>query len=226
MRLIALFCVLGAIAAAQTQQPVEATASVNPAGGGATITVKNHYTAPLVAFVFIYTLRDAQSTVYSATTGYYDSAIEPLQQHAIPPGEEIKLPYYAGNRGMVPVINVAGVLFADGFTQGHKDMVQTISERRNYALVTLNRSIADLKQAVKENATRDQLIGRMQGAMNQDRMGSASNDMANIILTIRNQVFMDMVNARNPDGSPMPIEKFLPAEIENLTHRREALLPK
>jgi hypothetical protein len=225
MRLVALFCTLGGIAAAQTQQPVEATASVNPAGG-ATIRVKNHYTAPLVAFVFIYTLRDAQSTVYSATTGYYDSAIDPVQQHAIPPGEEVKLPYYAGNRGMVPVINVAGVLFADGFTQGHKDMVQTISERRNYALVTLNRSIADLKQAVKENATRDQLIGRMQGAMNQDRMGSGNNDMANIILTIRNQVFMDMVNARNPDGTPMPIEKFLPVEIENLTHRREALLPK
>jgi hypothetical protein len=227
MRRIVLFCVLAVSLWADAQsQPIEATASTNPSGG-ATITVRNKYTSPLVAFVFIYTLRDAQATVYSASTGYYDAAIDPRQNHPVAPGEDVRLPYYAGNRGMIPVINVAGGLFADGFTFGQRDMVQTIMDRRNYALVTINRSIAELKQAVKDGSTRDQLISTMQLAMNEDRsgIGAGNNDMANLILTLRNQVFVDVMNARNPDGTPMAIDKFLPMEIENLTHRKEALLP-
>jgi hypothetical protein len=229
MKLIPLFCVLSAATCVlgQTQAPVEASASANPAGGGATITVRNHYASPLLAFVFIYTLRDADATVYSASTGSYDSAIDPLQNHPVPPGEEVKLPYYAGNRGMVPVVNIEAALFADGTTFGHKNMVQTIFERRNYALVTLNKSIAELKQAGKQPLSREQLAGQMQSAMNQERMAAGNNDLAACILTIRNQVFLDLMNARDPaSGAPLPLDKFLPAEIETLTHRREALLAK
>lgn len=228
MKLVPLFCVLGAAAclSAQTQTPVEATASMNPGGSGATITVRNHYSSPITAFVFIYTLRDREATVYNASTGYYDSAIDPVQNRAIPPGEEVKLPSYAGGRGMIPVVNLAGALFADGTTFGHKDMLQAIFDRRNYALVTLNKSIGELKQAAKQPITREQLMAQMQGVMNQERGAAGNNDLATVILTIRNQVFMDFMNARDPaTGAPLAIDKFLPAEIEVLTHRREGLMP-
>ena len=228
MRLIPLFCALAAGVWADAQsQPIEASAAVNPNGSGATITVRNHYNSPLVAFVFIYTLRDSEATVYSAATGYYDSAIDPRQNSPVAPGQEMRMPYYAGNRGMIPVINVAAALFADGFTFGQHDMVQTIADRRNYALVTLNRCISELKQAARNNLTREQLISSMQNSMNQERtgIGPGNNDMVNLILGMRNQVFVDVLNARNPDGTVMSIEKFIPAEIENLSHRKEALLP-
>lgn len=231
MRPIPIFCAAALLqiappfALAQTQAPIEASAAVNPAGGGATITVHNNHTSPLVAFVFVYTLRTADA-IYSASTGYYDSAVEPLSQKPIPPGEDVKVPYYAGNRGMVPVINIEAALFADGLTFGHKNMVQNIFERRNFTLVTLNKSIAELKQAAKQGTTRDQLIAQMQQSMGMERTAASNNDLATSILTVRNQVFMDLMNARNPaTGALIPLDQFIPVEIENLTRRKEALLP-
>ncbi|HEV2447269.1 MAG TPA: hypothetical protein VGS58_15155 [Candidatus Sulfopaludibacter sp.] len=205
---------------------MEASAAVNPAGGAATIAVRNHYTSPLVAFVFIYTLRDAEATVYSASNGNYDSAIDPQQSQPVPPGGEVKIPYYAGNRGMIPVANIEAALFADGTTFGHKDMVQTLFERRNYALVTINKMVAELKQAARNSLTRDQLIAQMQTAMNDERAAAGNNDLALLILTMRNQVFADLLNARDPsNGAFLSMDKFLPAEIESLTRRKEALAP-
>lgn len=225
MRLIP-FLAAAMLAGAQSQPPVEASAAVNPPpAAGATITVRNHFASPLMAFVFIYTLRSADSTVYSAATGYYDAAADPMQNHPIPPGEEVKLPYYAGNRGMIPVVNIEAALFADGTTFGQKSMVQNIYERRNFTLVTLNKSIAELKQAARDHMTREQLVAQMQSEMNQERMAAGNNDLATCILTVRNQVFMEFLNARNPDGTPMTLDKFLPAEIEVLNHRKEALQP-
>ena len=225
MRPIPLFLALAASACAQTQAPIEASAALKPTGGGATITVTNHHSAPLVAFVFIYTLR-TPTAIYSATTGSYDSAIDPVTNPAIPPGGETKIPYYAGSRGMAPVVNIEAALFADGLTFGHKDMVKTIADRRNFAYVTLNKSINELKQAAKLGTTREQLIAELQAAMNRERVMAGNNDLAACILTIRNQVFMDVLNARNPaDGSFLPLDQFFPAEIEKLSRRREALQP-
>jgi hypothetical protein len=161
--------------------------------------------------------------VYSASTGYYDATADPIQNHEVPPGGEVRLPYYAGNRGMMPVVNIEAALFADGSTFGNKNMVQTIFERRNYTLVTLNKSIAELKQAAKDNLTREQLIQQMQAEINQDRIAAGNNDLATCILTVRNQVFLDLMNARNSDGTMMALDKFLPMEIEALTKRRDAL---
>lgn len=226
--------VLGAAAllCAQNGPRVDATAATNPNGSGATITVRNHYTSPMVAFVFIYTMRDAQSTVYGATTVSYDSAIEPEQNPPVPAGGETRIPYYSGQRGLKPQANIEGALFADGTTFGHHDMVQSIFERRNYALVTLNRVIAELKQAAKDSLTRQQLAQQMQQAMMEERSTpnnvgyNGTNDLVNTILTIRNQVLMDLMNARDPaTGAPLAMDKFLPAEIDALTHRKEALAP-
>lgn len=225
MRTVSLICALGTLAFAQTQPPIEASAALNATGGGATITVRNHHTAPLVAFVFVYTLRTAES-IFSASTGSYDSAIDPAANKAVPPGEDTKIPYYAGSRGMKPVVNIEAALFADGTTYGHKNMVQTILERRNFAYVTLNKTINELKQAAKLGTSRDQLISQMQSTMNQERSAAGNNELAASILTIRNQVFMDLLKARDPDtGALVPIEKFLPAEIESLNRRRELLQP-
>ncbi len=226
MRTILKFCALAAgLAYAQTQPPIEASAALNPVGGGATITVRNNHSAPLVAFVFIYTLRTTDA-IYSASTGSYDSAIEPVSQKPIAPGDEVKIPYYGGSRGMAPVVNIEAALFADGVTFGHKDMVQTILDRRNFALVTLNKSIAELKQAAKQNMSRDDLVRQMQIEMNQGRAAAGNNDLATCILTIRSQVFTDLLNARDPStGALRPLAEFIPAEIETLGRRRDALLP-
>lgn len=218
MRPIPLLCVLAGIAAAQPASLVEADASVNPNGAGAAITVRNRHTAPLTAFTFVYTLRTRDSTVLSASNGFYDSLIEPANK-PIPPGEEIRIPYYAGNRGMVPVVGIEAALFADGVTSGNRNMVQVIFERRHYAAVTLNKIIGELKQALKQGALRDQLIAQMQVAMNDSRVAADNNDLANLILTLRNQVAVDLMNSRN-----QAMESFLPGEIEVLSRRREALL--
>ena len=234
MRFWVTCCVLGwgALLCAQTGPPVEARAGNNAGGNGATITVLNHYTSPLVAFVFIYTMRDKQSTVYGANTVSYDSAIDPVQDPPVPAGGETRIPYYAGQRGLTPQANIEGALFADGTTFGHHDMVQSILERRNYALVTINRVIAELKQAAKDSLTRQQLAQQMQQAMMEERSTpnnvgyNGTNDLVNTILTIRNQVFMDLMNTRDPaTGAPLAMTKFLPQEIESLTHRKEALAP-
>src|ERR1035438_3237974 len=106
MRTNLIFCALAAtFAHAQTQVPIEASAALNPMGGGATITVRNNHSAPLVAFVFIYTLRTADA-IYSASTGSYDSAIEPIAKKPVAPGDEVKIPYYGGSRGMLPGVNI------------------------------------------------------------------------------------------------------------------------
>ena len=127
---------------------------------------------------------------------------------------------------MVPVANIEAALFADGTTFGNKNMVQTLFERRNYALVTLNKIVAELRQAAKSSMTREQLIAQMQTAMNDERAAAGNNDLAMLILTMRNQVFADLLNARDPsNGASLPIERFLPAEIESLTRRKEALAP-
>lgn len=216
MRAIPILCAFAALACAQTP-PVESTAALNPGGGGATITVRNHSASPLVAFVFIYTLRDPQSTVYGASTGYYDSAIDPQQNPPVPPNGETKIPYYAGQRGLKPQANIEAALFADGSTFGHKTVVQTIFERRNFALVTLNKAIAELKAAARDNTSRNQLISQMQQTMAEERTAAGNNDLASCILTIRNQVFIDLMNARDP------MEKFIPAEVEALSKRKDAL---
>ena len=65
----------------------------------------------------------------------------------------------------------------------------------------------------------------MQTALNEERNAAGNTDLANLILNLRNQVFVDLLNARNPsDGSQQSMDAFLPAEIESLTRRREALL--
>jgi hypothetical protein len=223
MRPIPLFCALAMAASAwaQSRVAVEATAELNPTGGGATITVHNNYSSSMVAFVFVYTLRSADA-IYSASTGFYDSAIDPANK-PIAPGDDAKVPYYAGSRGMVPVANIEAALFADGTTFGHKDMVQTIFERRNFTLVTLNKIINELKQAAKHGLARNDLIAQMQTSMGEERAAAGNNgnnDLATCIMTVRNQVFMDVMVSRQ-----QPMDQFLPAEIEKLTARREALLP-
>lgn len=234
MRFVFTGGVLGAAAllCAQTGPRVEAAAAINPNGSGATITVLNHYSSPLVAFVFIYTLRDKESTVYGANTVSYDSAIDPVQNPPVPAGGETRIPYYSGQRGLRPQANIEGALFADGTTFGHQDMVQSIFARRNYALVTVNRVIAELKQAARDSLTRQQLGRQMQQSMMEERdtpdnVGyNGSNDLVNTILAIRNQVLTDLMNARDPaTGAPLAMEKWLPAEIDALTHRKEALAP-
>lgn len=225
MRIVSFICALSTLAFAQTQPPIEASAALNTTGGGATITVRNRHTAPLVAFVFIYTLRTADS-IYSASTGSYDSAIDPAANRAVPPGEDTQIPYYAGSRGLKPVVNIEAALFADGTTYGHKNMVQTILDRRNFAFVTLNKTINELKLAAKLGTSRDQLISQMQSAMNQERTAAGNNELAASILAIRNQVFIDLLKARDPaTGVLIPLEQFLPTEIAALTHRRELLQP-
>lgn len=234
MRFVSKCGVLGcaALLCAQNGPPVEAKAANNPGGSGATILVMNHYRSPLVAFVFVYTLRDKESTVYGANTVTYDSAIDPAQDPPVPAGGETRIPYYSGQRGLTPQANIEGALFADGTTFGHHDMVQSIFERRNYAFVTVSRVIAELKQAARDSLTRQQLAQQMQQAMMDERSTpnnvgyNGANDLVNTILAIRNEVLMDLMNARDPaTGAPLAMDKFLPAEIETLVHRKEALAP-
>jgi hypothetical protein len=234
MRFVSTCGVLAAAAllCAQNGPPVEARAANNPGGTGATITVLNHYTSPLVAFVFIYTMRDKESTVYGANTVSYDSAIDPAQNPPVPARGETRIPYYSGQSGLKPQANIEGALFADGTTFGQHDMIDSIFERRNYAMVTVNRAIAELKQAAKDSLTRQQLAQQMQQAMMEERSTpdhvgyNGTNALVNTILTIRNQVLMDLMNARDPaTGAPLAMEKWLPAEIEALSHRKEALAP-
>src|SRR5437764_15056236 len=135
MRTIPLLCVFASIAFAQPASLIEATAAVNPNGSGASIVVRNHHTAPLTAFTFVYTLRTPDSTVLSASNGFYDSLIDPANK-PVAPGEEIRIPYYAGNRGMIPVISIQAALFADGLTFGNRNMVQVIFEPRHFPALT------------------------------------------------------------------------------------------
>ena len=130
-----------------------AASAVADASGGS-ILARNTAAVAVTAFVYIYTMRNADAGVLYAATGYYDSATDPQTQPPIKPGQEVRVPHRIPFSGATPMVGAEAGLFADGGSFGEPNVVRSIFERRNYTLVSLNKSIADLKEAAKDGLSR------------------------------------------------------------------------
>lgn len=202
--------------------PITATAVRDAAGGS--IVIRNRSELTVTAIVYVYTMRNPDATVVYAANGYYDSAIEPQTQPAIKPGQEVRIPYRIPFTNAAPVIGINSVLFADGSSYGERTPVQIILDRRNYTLVSLNKSIADLKQAAKDGLSRQELINKFQMSIAMDASSAGDAELANCIQLVRSQVVANLIrNGRLPDGTPVPMSESIQSEVDALTARRETL---
>lgn len=225
MRAIPTLLLLAFCAAAADQQsdPVTSTSTFDRTGV-TTIKVHNGSTVALTAFSFIYTLqREVNGPAYGASMGYYDAFTDPQLAHVVDPGQDIILPFRLGGNGMFAKVAVAGSLFADGTSFGEKATVQKILDRRNFMLVSLNKSIGELTQASKAALPRDQIILQFQMAMNQEMSAGLDQDLNQCILTVRGLVISNLRSARQEDGSPTPTETVVASILETLKARRELL---
>jgi hypothetical protein len=202
--------------------PVTATAVRDAAGGS--IVIRNVSEFTVTAIVYVYTMRNPDAGVVYAANGYYDSAIDPQTQPAIKPGQEVRIPYRIPFSNAIPVIGIDSVLFADGSSYGERTPVQIILDRRNYTLVSLNKSIADLKQAAKDGLSRQELINKFQMSIAMDASNAGDAELANCIQLVRSQVVANLIrNGRLSDGTPIPIAESIQSEIDALNARRETL---
>jgi hypothetical protein len=198
------------------------TNAVRDASGGSII-VRNPTAQTVLAFSYIYTMRTADASVVYAANGFYDSLIEPNTQPAIQPGQEIHIPYRVPFADANPVAGVDGVIFSDGSTFGEPNVVKTLYDRRNYTVVSLNRSIADLKQALADGTSISQLINQFQQTLAIDTSNAADQELAGCIQQVRSQVVAALFTSRRPNGVVPPAKDVIQAQLDSLNARREAL---
>jgi hypothetical protein len=199
-----------------------ATAVADPAGGS--ILVRNTAAAAVTAFVYIYTMHGPGASVLFADTGYYDSAIDPQSQPPIKPGQEVRIPYRIPFAGARPVVGAEAGLFADGGSFGEPEVVRSILDRRNYTLVSLNKSIADLKEAAQNGLSRQETINLFMNSLMSEASGAGDSDLAICIRTVRGQVLAALsADRRRPDGTPIPVPESIQSQIDALAQRRDAL---
>ncbi len=198
------------------------SAVADPSGGH--ILARNTGATAVTAFVYIYTMRNSEGGVLYATTNYYDSVTDPQTQPPIKPGQEARIPYRIPFGGATPVVGAAAGLFADGGSFGEPEVVRSIFDRRNYTLVSLNKSIADLKEALKEGLSRQDAIALFQNSLMSEATGADDGELAMCIQTVRGQVVTALATSwRRPDGTPIPTPELLQAQMDALTRRRDAL---
>lgn len=218
-----LLSVVCAAAVDQPAEPVTCTLTHDPTGA-ATVKVHNGASSALTGFNFIYTLhRDPNGPAYGASMGYYDSLTDPQLAQPVPPGQDIILPFRIGGNGMYAKVAVAASVFADGSSYGEKATVQKILDRRNYMLVSLNKSISELTQDSKAKLMREQIIAQFQMALNQEMGAGLDQDLNSCIQTVRGLVLGTLRSARAPDGTAQPTETVLQSVLEMLKSRRELL---
>lgn len=218
-----LLWVVCAAAADQPAEPVTSTLTHDPTGA-ATIKVHNGAASALTGFNFIYTLhREPNGPAYNASMGYYDSLTDPQLAQPVPPGQDIILPFRIGGNGWYAKVAVAASVFADGSSYGEKATVQKILDRRNYMLVSLNKSIAELTQDSKAKLMREQIIAQFQMALNQEMSAGMDQDLNSCIQTVRGLVIGTLRSVRAPDGTAPPTETIVQSILETLKSRRELL---
>jgi len=226
MKALATILLAAVCAAAADQQPADpVTCTVtHDSTGAATIKVHNGGTSPLTGFNFIYTLhREIAGPAYGASMGYYDALTDPQSAQPIAPGQDTILPFRIGGNGMYGKVTIAAGLFADGTSFGEPATLQKVLNRRNFMLVSLNKSINELLQASKDKLTRDQITNQFQMALGQELGAGLDQDLNGCIQTVRVLVMGMLRVSRNPDGTPIPVETTLQTIIDTLKARRELL---
>jgi len=201
---------------------VAATAVADASGGS--ILARNTAAVTVTAFVYIYSMRSPDASVLYAATGYYDSAVDPQAQPPIKPGQEVRVPHRIPFTGATPTVGAEAGLFADGSSFGEPNVVRSILDRRSYTLVSLNKSIADLKLAARSGLSRQDVIALFQNSLMSEASGAGESELANCIQLVRGQVIGALSGAwRRPDGTPIPVAELIQAQIDALTGRRETL---
>ena len=191
------------VCAAAADQPVEPVTCIvtHDRTGAATVKVHNRSSATLTAFNFIYTLhRDPDGPAYGASIGYYDSLTDPQLAHPVPPGEDAVLPFRIGGNGMYAKVAVAASLFADGTSYGEKATVQKILDRRNYMLVSLNKSISELTQDTKAMLPPDRIAYQFQVSLGQELGAGLDQELSSCIQTVRGLVIAGLRSSASVDS--------------------------
>lgn len=214
---------LSAWAQNRPDEPVVATVT-NDRTGSASLTVRNNGKSDLTGFLYIYTLyRDPSGPANFTATGYYDSATDAFAK-PIPAGQEVTLPYRIGGSGFFAKVAIGAGIFADGTSFGERVTVQHILDRRNFMLVTLKKSIAELQQASQDKLTRDQIIGNFVRELNEEAGLGLDPELTNCIQQVRGQVIAILRGSRQPDGSATPVQQTIDSLLAELKHRRDVLV--
>lgn len=213
-------------AAAQNRPDEPVTANVtNDNTGAAQLTIHNRGKSDLTGFLYLYTLyRDPKGPANFASTGYYDSATDPQFAKPIPAGGEFTLPYRLGGNGYFAKVAVGAGIFADGTTFGEKATVQHILDRRNFMLVSLKKSIAELQQASQDKLTRDQIAALFSQELNQEAGLGLDPEMTSCIQQVRGQVIATLRTSRLPDGNSIPVQQLIDNLVRDFSQRRDILL--
>lgn len=202
---------------------VVAASAVADASGGS-ILARNTAAVAVTAFVYIYTMRSPDASVLYAATGYYDSAIDPQAQPPIQPGQEVRLPYRIPLPGATPMVGAEAGLFADGSSFGEPNVAKSILDRRSYTLVSLNKSIADLKEAARDGLSRQDAADLFRNSLMSEASNAGDSELANCIQLVRGQVIAALSAAwRRPDGTAIPVAELIQGQIDALNRRRETL---
>jgi hypothetical protein len=102
-------------------------------------------------------------------------------------------------------------------------VVLTIRERRGYTLVSFGKSIADLNEAAKDGLSRQELITLFQNSLMTEASSAGDSELVACIQTVRSQVLANLISARRPDGTPLPVPELIQSQIDALNQRRELL---
>jgi hypothetical protein len=219
-----LVCAFCAAAQNRPDEPVTATVT-NDTAGSAQLTVRNVGKSELTAFLYLYTLyRDPNGGANFADTGYYDSATDPEFARPIPPGGELTLPYRIGGNGFFAKVAVGAGIFADGATFGDKATVQHILDRRNFMLVSLRKSLAELQQASADKLPREQILANFSRELNREASLGLDPEMTNCIQQVRGQVIATLRTARTPDGDAIPVQRLIDSLVGDFTRRKDILM--
>jgi len=219
-----LLAVVWAAAADQHPPDLVTCSLTHDQTGAATIKVHNGGSAVLTGFSFIYTVhRDPAGPAYGASMGYFDALTDPDRAQQLAPGQDLVLPFRIGGNGMYAKVTIAAGLFADGTSFGETATVQKILNRRNFMLVSLNKSINELTQALKAKSGRDQIMVEFQVALGREMGAGLDQDLNGCIQTVRGLVIGMLRASRNPDGTPIPIDSTVQSIVETLQSRRALL---
>ncbi|HXS93573.1 MAG TPA: hypothetical protein VN736_03145 [Candidatus Limnocylindrales bacterium] len=209
-------------------QDLVSTTVTNDRTGQATVTVHNHGKSDLVAFLYIYTLhRDPNGGTNYASTGYYDALTDPQYAKAIPAGQDFTLPFRVGGNGFYAKVAVGAGIFADGTTFGERVTLQHIFDRRNFMLVSLKKSIAELQQVGEDKLTREQIIVQFTKELNEEASLGLDPELTSCIQQVRGQILGVLrTTGRMPDGTPVPVQQTIDSLLLDLKHRRDILTGK
>ena len=214
-RLLSSFLFLSVAVYSQTAPaPIDTVARVavsESSNGRPSISVTCFAQVAITGIVLEFTTSDTQ---------YYDAATEPRAAKPIPPSATVSLPAHTA----AAQVAIKAAVLADGTTAGDPEWINKILQRRKFMADALTASLNELKEAVKENTTREKLQTQFQNHLNNELSAASNQEQKSCIRSVRGQVLLTLRTVKqSTDGTPLDITTVIEGQIQSLTTRLSAL---